>query len=933
MDLLAGDDLPHHNIAIHLNLERLICILSFPQRHSRSPVGVTSTDSRFLRQMAASFLGPQLLRSSRAAVESALCSQRRAPRLPRSRLPSALRPPISRSYASVNPGNPKPPQNNDKDQKQKVEPQNDKPETPKPSEDGSKPAEQESKPDKDESKVDFTPLTEEEVAQITDIASMIKNGLPKSQVEAVDAAVELMKKGGIPKELREVLEERRQNPDKRIDLSTTVRLVGIFTKMSRMTPEAIREQIKTPDSESTASEENPKLFEQSNKEEQSNKRERNREKQDQKNGPQPGFFFKVGEIKIDMSTIVLTALLAYYVNRTIFPGEQSRDITWQEFRTTFLDKGLVEKLTVVNRNKVRVELHREALANMYPESPAIRPNFYYYFSIGSVEAFERRLDEAHQELDIPSSERIAVAYTDEVPLSAALFSFGPTILFIGALFWLARRGAAGAGGNSGLFGIGKSRAKKFNHETDIKTKFADVAGMDEAKVEIMEFVSFLKDPSKYQSLGAKIPRGAILSGPPGTGKTLLAKATAGESGVPFFSVSGSEFVEMFVGVGPSRVRDLFANARKQTPCIIFIDEIDAIGKSRAKQNFGGGNDERESTLNQILTEMDGFNTSEQVVVLAGTNRPDVLDKALMRPGRFDRHISIDRPTMDGRKQIFKVHLKKIVTKVDIEYLTGRLSALTPGFSGADIANCCNEAALIAARANATTVEMTHFEQAIERVIGGLEKKSLVLTPEEKKTVAYHEAGHAICGWFFQHADPLLKVSIIPRGQGALGYAQYLPAGGGDVYLMNVKQLMDRMAMTLGGRVSEELWFDTVTSGASDDFDKVTRMATAMVTQWGMSPKIGYLNYKDDEQRLHKPFSEETARSIDQEVRRIVDEAYKQCKDLLTEKKEQVHAVAEELLKKEMLVRDDMVRLLGKRPFEEKGDFEKFFSNSEGKSAP
>ena len=889
--------------------------------------------------MAASFFRPQLLRSSRVAIESALCTQRRAPRIPRSRLPSTLRLPISRYYATVNPGDPKPPEKDGEAQKdaesnaQKPEASKSPEESSKSSEDLSGSTQSESKSASEQSKVDFQPLTEEEVRQITDIASMIKNGLPKSQVQAVDAAVELMKKGGIPKELHEVLEERRQNPGKPIDLSTTVRLVGIFTKMSRMTPEAIREQIKVPDSEQTESAEQPKMFEQSNKKEESKEqKERKRQRKEEK-GQQTGFFFKIGELKIDGSTIILTALLAYYLNRSLFPGEQSRDITWQEFRTTFFDKGLVDKLTVVNRNKVRVELHREAVANMYPESPAIRPNFYYYFTIGSVEAFERKLDEAHQELGIPSNERIPVAYSDEVPLSAALFSFGPTLLFIAALFWLSRRAASGAGGNSGIFGIGKSRAKKFNHESDVKTKFADVAGMDEAKVEIMEFVSFLKDPSKYQSLGAKIPRGAILSGPPGTGKTLLAKATAGESGVPFFSVSGSEFVEMFVGVGPSRVRDLFANARKSTPCIIFIDEIDAIGKSRAKQNFGGGNDERESTLNQILTEMDGFNTSEQVVVLAGTNRPDVLDKALMRPGRFDRHIAIDRPTMDGRKQIFRVHLRKIVTNVDMEYLTGRLSALTPGFSGADIANCCNEAALIAARASAASVEMTHFEQAIERVIGGLEKKSLVLTPEEKKTVAYHEAGHAICGWFLQHADPLLKVSIIPRGQGALGYAQYLPAGGGDVYLMNVKQLMDRMAMTLGGRVSEEIWFDTVTSGASDDFDKVTRMATAMVTQWGMSPKIGYLNYKDDEQRLHKPFSEETARNIDQEVRRIVDEAYKQCKDLLLEKKDQVQAVAEELLTKEMLVRDDMVRLLGKRPFEEKGEFEKYFSNQEGKSAP
>ena len=881
--------------------------------------------------MVASFIRPQILRNSRAAYECAICAQRQTTRTSRLRISQPLRVSALRGYATVNPGDPKPPRKDEEKQDKSEDLKKEAKDTLK-AEESPKTSEKESE---QTSKLEpgFAPLTPEEVQQITDVAKTIKNGLPKSQTEAVDAAVELMKKGGIPPEMREVLEDRRNNPEKRIDLSTTVRLVGLFTKMSRMTPEEVRTKYSAPGSEKDdpqkKTEEDTPMFEQSNEEESNRKREKSKQK---KGEQKQGFRFKIAGVEMETSTLLITGLVSFYVYRSLFPGESSRDITWQEFRTTFFDKGLVDKLTVVNRNKVRVELNREAVARLYPESPAARSNFYYYFSIGSVEAFERRLDDAHQELGVPSNERIPVAYADEMGLSAVLFSFGPTVLFIGALFWLSRRAASGGGGQSGIFGIGKSRAKKFNHETDIKTKFSDVAGMDEAKVEIMEFVSFLKDPSRYQKLGAKIPRGAILSGPPGTGKTLLAKATAGESGVPFFSVSGSEFVEMFVGVGPSRVRDLFANARKSTPCIIFIDEIDAIGKARAKQNFGGGNDERESTLNQILTEMDGFNTSEQVVVLAGTNRPDVLDKALMRPGRFDRHIAIDPPTMDGRQQIFKVHLRKIVTNVDLPYLTGRLSALTPGFSGADIANCCNEAALIAARANASSVEMTHFEQAIERVIGGLEKKSLVLSPEEKKTVAYHEAGHAICGWFFQWADPLLKVSIIPRGSGALGYAQYLPGGGGDVNLMNVKQLMDRMAMTLGGRVSEEIWFDTVTSGASDDFNKVTRMATAMVTEWGMSPKIGYLHYRDDEQRLHKPFSEETARNIDGEVKRIVDEAYKQCKDLLTEKKDQVNAVAQELLKKEMLVRDDMVRILGKRPFEEKDNFSKYFDNTEGKSS-
>lgn len=397
--------------------------------------------------------------------------------------------------------------------------------------------------------------------------------------------------------------------------------------------------------------------------------------------------------RVDITTAILATFATWLVVRFISPGEQSREITWQEFRNTFLDKGLVERLVVINRNRVKVHLYGDATATAYPDSPAASGNFFYYFSVGSVEAFERRLEEAQRELGIPSHERIPVAYKDEISWTGTILSFAPTLLVIGSIIFLSRR-ASGGGGQSGIFGIGKSRAKMFNQETDITTKFKDVAGMDEAKVEIMEFVSFLKQPEKFEKLGAKIPRGAILSGPPGTGKTLLAKATAGEAGVPFFSVSGSEFVEMFVGVGPSRVRDLFAKARKNTPCIIFVDEIDAIGKARAKSNFGGGNDERESTLNQLLTEMDGFNTQDQVVVLAGTNRADVLDKALMRPGRFDRHIVIDRPTMDGRKQIFLVHLAKVTTFEEMDYLSGRLAALTPGFAGADIANCVNEAALI-----------------------------------------------------------------------------------------------------------------------------------------------------------------------------------------------------------------------------------------------
>ncbi|OBT62676.1 hypothetical protein VE03_07537 [Pseudogymnoascus sp. 23342-1-I1] len=768
-------------------------------------------------------------------------------------------------------------------------------------------------------------LSPEDAKALEGIIEEIKGEMIFPKTWSSEVAGKLLKDKGFPRALLGILEKHKGGePLSVAEAAIMLNLAKLVIELEA-TSKSLAEFVPAPGQEEPAEAKTPPG------EDKGGKEGGQKGQQGQQGGKQggPGIY----EFKLDFNTAMLAAFSTYMFYRMVVPGENSRDITWQEFRTTFLEKGLVEKLVVVNENRVRVLLHREATARAYPESPAANPNFHYYFTIGSVQAFEQHLEEAQNQLAIPSRDRIPVSYTKEGSLMDLFISFAPTLLIVGVTIFMIRRmagGAGGGGGQSGMFGMGKSRAKKFNHETDIKVKFADVAGMDEAKLEIMEFVSFLKTPERYSRLGAKIPRGAILSGPPGTGKTLLAKATAGESGVPFFSVSGSEFMEMFVGVGPSRVRDLFAMARKTTPCIIFIDEIDAIGKSREKSGFGGGNEERESTLNQILTEMDGFNTKDQVVVLAGTNRPDVLDKALMRPGRFDRHITIDRPTMSGREQIFKVHLQKIVTNEDIDYLTGRLSTLTPGFSGADIANCCNEAALIAARTNAESVMMTHFEQAIERVIGGLEKKSLVLDPEEKKVVAYHEAGHAICGWYFKYADPLLKVSIIPRGQGALGYAQYLPTG--DRYLMNVNQLMDRMAMTLGGRVSEELHFPTVTSGASDDFDKVTKMATAMVTKWGMSAKLGPLHFADDPNKLTKPFAESTAQTIDAEVRRIIDEAYTQCSDLLKAKKDEVGLVAEELLKKEVLGREDMVRLLGKRPFEDHKSFEKYFGAG-GKSAP
>ncbi|KAJ2919269.1 hypothetical protein MD484_g1131, partial [Candolleomyces efflorescens] len=611
-------------------------------------------------------------------------------------------------------------------------------------------------------------------------------------------------------------------------------------------------------------------------------------------------------------------------------GSHSKEITWQEFRTAFLEKGLVDKLTVVNNHLVRVKLHSNATGTMYPQASGGE----YHFSIGSVEAFERKLDEAQNELGIPSHERIPVSYQDEVSGLGILFNLAPTLLMAGVIFWLSRRGSGSSGG--GIFSIGKSRAKMFSKDNQVKVKFKDVAGMDEAKEEIMEFVKFLKDPAKYEKLGAKIPRGAILSGPPGTGKTLLAKATAGEASVPFFSVSGSEFVEMFVGVGSSRVRDLFASAKKNAPCIIFVDEIDAIGKARGKGGSFGGNDERESTLNQLLVEMDGFGSNEHIVVLAGTNRPDVLDPALMRPGRFDRHIAIDRPDVSGRKAIYLIHLKPLrlaeSLKKDFQSFAQKLAVLTPGFSGADIANVCNEAALHAARKGSDYVGSVDFDTAIERVIVGLEKKSRLLSPEEKKTVAYHEAGHAICGWFLEHADPLLKVSIIPRGAGALGYAQYLPA---DRYLLSTPQMLDRICMTLGGRVSEEIFFgaENITTGAQDDLQKITKMAFEACANYGMNNVIGPVSYGGDraaKESWTKPFSEKTAEMLDGEVRKMITDAYERTRTLLTEHRGDVEKVAKLLLEKEVITREDMINLLGKRPFANRSDdMDKWLDENQG----
>ncbi|XP_046411445.1 AFG3-like protein 2 isoform X1 [Neodiprion fabricii] len=594
-----------------------------------------------------------------------------------------------------------------------------------------------------------------------------------------------------------------------------------------------------------------------------------------------------------------------------------KEITWRDFLNSYMSKGIVEKLEVVNKKWVRVQLLPGHGGDMFPAP---------WFAIGSVDSFERNLENAQVELNVEPQNYIPVLYKTEIEIGSLVFSLIPSILITLFLLYMMRRTAdmmGGRGGRKGggLFGgVMESTAKLIN-SSEIGVRFKDVAGCEEAKIEIMEFVNFLKNPKQYMDLGAKIPKGAMLTGPPGTGKTLLAKATAGEANVPFITVSGSEFLEMFVGVGPSRVRDMFAMARKNAPCILFIDEIDAVGRKRGSRSFGG-HSEQENTLNQLLVEMDGFNTTTNVVVLAATNRVDVLDKALMRPGRFDRQIYVPAPDIKGRASIFKVHLQPLKTDLDKEQLARKMASLTPGFTGADIANVCNEAALIAARDMNTNIQLKNFEQAIERVIAGMEKKTNVLQPEEKKTVAYHEAGHAVAGWFLEHADPLLKVSIIPRGKG-LGYAQYLPR---EQYLYSTQQLFDRMCMTLGGRVSEEIFFSKITTGAQDDLKKVTQSAYAQIAQWGMNEKVGNVSFdlpQPGEMVMDKPYSEGTAQLIDSEVRTLIASAHNHTRELLNKHKEDVIKVAERLLKQEILSRDDMIDLLGPRPFPEKSTYEQF----------
>ena len=585
----------------------------------------------------------------------------------------------------------------------------------------------------------------------------------------------------------------------------------------------------------------------------------------------------------------------------------------------FLNDGDVMEVVVYNKNLAKVSLTEKALEKSIHSGTKTKNLFgqenikgpHYQFEVGNLELFQRKLEKAE-------SNGITFRYdftTIENRWMDIFLSFLPILLIVGVWIFLMRRmsGGGGAGGGSQIFNIGKSKAKLFDEKTDIKTTFKDVAGLEGAKEEIQEIVDFLKNPDKYTVLGGKIPKGALLVGQPGTGKTLLAKAVAGEAKVPFFSLSGSDFVEMFVGVGASRVRDLFKQAKEKSPAIIFIDEIDAIGRARGKSNMTGSNDERENTLNQLLTEMDGFGTNTNVIVLAATNRADVLDKALMRAGRFDRQIYVDLPDVRERKQIFAVHIAPLKTTktLDVDFL----SKQTPGFSGADIANVCNEAALIAARKNKKSVGKQDFLDAVDRIVGGLEKKNKIITPGEKRTIAFHEAGHAMVSWLLEHAAPLVKVTIVPRGQ-SLGAAWYLPE---ERMIVRTEQMLDEMCATLGGRAAEKVVFDKISTGALSDLEKVTRQAKAMVTVYGLNDTIGNITYYDSsgqsDYNFSKPYSEDTAQKIDREISVLIEGQYDRALKLMEDNKEKLTTLAERLLEKEVLFKDDLLTILGKRPFD------------------
>jgi len=631
--------------------------------------------------------------------------------------------------------------------------------------------------------------------------------------------------------------------------------------------------------------------------------------------------------------VILAAIAVIFGVLYINNSSDLKEVNQYEFEQ-MVKQGHVRKVTLIkNKEVVEITLKAEALQNakyrQEIEEGVMGSNSngpHYKVAITSVDRF----DEKYEDLisDLPEADRPEYTSQTREDYFGVFIQWGFLFLLLFGFWMLMRRMTGGGGPGGQIFNIGKSKAALFDAENKVKITFEDVAGLDEAKEEVKEIVDFLKNPGKFTKLGGKIPKGALLVGPPGTGKTLLAKAVAGEAAVPFFSLSGSDFVEMFVGVGAARVRDLFKQAKEKAPCIVFIDEIDAIGRSRGRGQLPGANDERENTLNSLLVEMDGFATDSGVIILAATNRPDVLDTALLRPGRFDRQISIDKPDIVGREAIFKTHLKPI--KLDPTVDPRKLAAQTPGFAGAEIANVCNEAALIAARRDKKAVDMQDFQDAIDRVIGGLEKKNKIISPEEKKIVAFHEAGHAVAGWFLEHADPLVKVSIVPRGVAALGYAQYLPK---EQFLYQTEQMMDEMCMAFGGRAAEEIVFGKISTGALSDLERITKMAYGMVTIYGMTKAIGNMSYYDSKQAdnytFQKPYSDATAEKIDKEVRSIIEEAYQRTIKLLTQHRQYLDIIAKELLEKEILFQADLERLIGKRPFDKPTTYQQY-TNGQGK---
>ncbi|TDB61145.1 ATP-dependent zinc metalloprotease FtsH [Arundinibacter roseus] len=622
-----------------------------------------------------------------------------------------------------------------------------------------------------------------------------------------------------------------------------------------------------------------------------------------------------------IAALIATILGITYLNRS----STLRETTQKRFEKMVTDSE-VARVTIVNDKSVEVTLKPEALKKDKYQVLSKDNNYFsgeagphYQFQVTSAETFKKDLEQMQE--GVADGDKIEYKIDTRNDWTGFIGTWGFFIVMILVMYFLLGRMSGGVGPGGQIFNIGRSRATLFDAENKVKITFNDVAGLDEAKEEIKEIVDYLKSPDKFKKLGAKIPKGALLVGPPGTGKTLLAKAVAGEAGVPFFSLSGSDFVEMFVGVGAARVRDLFKQAKEKAPCIIFIDEIDAVGRSRGRGGMPGSNDERENTLNSLLVEMDGFATDSGIIIVAATNRPDVLDSALLRPGRFDRQISVDKPDVIGREAIFKVHLKPIKISQDVDIQ--KLAAQTPGFAGAEIANVCNEAALIAARRDRDEVTMQDFQDAMDRVIGGLEKKNKLISPEEKQIVAYHEAGHAVAGWYLEHADPLVKVTIVPRGVAALGYAQYLPR---EQYLYRTEQLFDEMCMTLGGRAAEDVVFGKISTGALSDLERVTKLAYSMVTMYGMNDKIGNISFYDSKQSDYsftKPYSDATAEKIDHEVRLLVDKAYQHVMTLLRDKRTELETIAQELLEKEILFQSDLDRLIGKRPYEKETNYQAY----------